>query len=142
MQDRRVLFSTLWIFVMLNYLYCDVMAVMDPVLLKQFLTGNVGSIHIDENFLFGAAIMMEIPIAMVLLSRILSYRANRYANILAGTIKTIVMIITMFIGKPALYYIFFGTIEIATTSFIVWYAWSWSNPEIIRARQIEIEPNK
>ena len=68
---------------------------------------------------------MEIPIAMVLLSLILKHKANRLANIVAGSIKTIVMILTMFIG-PTLYYVFFGTIEIATTIFIVWYAWNWS----------------
>ncbi len=34
----------------------------------------------NENFLLGAAILMEIPIAMVLLSRILNYRTNRWAN--------------------------------------------------------------
>lgn len=125
MNDRKMILSTLWIFVTLNYLYCDVIAVMDPVILNQLLTGNVGSLHIDRNFLLAAGILMEIPIGMVILSRILNYKANRLANIIAGSIKTIVMIITMFIGTPASYYIFFGTIEIATTVFIVWYAWQW-----------------
>jgi len=129
LKDRKLTLSTLWIFVTLNYLYCDVMGLMDPVLLKQFLTGTVGNIHFDENFLLGAAILMEIPIAMVLLSRVLKYNANRWANIIAGFIKTAVMIITMFIGKPTHYYLFFGIIEIATTSFIVWYAWKWTKPE-------------
>lgn len=110
---------------MLNYLYCDVMALMDPVLLNEFITGTVGGMEINERFLLGAAILMEIPIAMVLLSRILDYRANRLANIIAGSIKTVVMIMTMFIGMPSLYYLFFGTIEIACTAFIVWYAWTW-----------------
>jgi hypothetical protein len=47
------------------------------------------------------------------------------ANIIAGSIKTAVMILTMFVGTPAGYYLFFGIIEIATTAFIVWYAWTW-----------------
>lgn len=123
--DRKTVLSTLWIFAMLNYLYCDVMALMDPVLLNEFITGTVGGMEINERFLLGAAILMEIPIAMVLLSRILDYRANRLANIIAGSIKTVVMIMTMFIGMPSLYYLFFGTIEIACTAFIVWYAWTW-----------------
>lgn len=127
--NPRVFLSTLWIFVLFNYLYCDVMALMDPVLLNKLLTGTVGSIVITENFLLGAAVLMEIPIAMVLLSRILNYKANRWTNITAGSIKTIVMMITMFIGKPANYYLFFGIIEIACTSFIVWYAWNWREPE-------------
>src|SRR4051812_33154535 len=31
--------STLWIFVTLNYLYCDVTGLMDPDVLKQYLAG-------------------------------------------------------------------------------------------------------
>jgi hypothetical protein len=102
---------------------------MNPIMLNQILTGNVGSIHLTENFLLGAAMLMEIPIGMVLFSRILKYKANRWANMVAGSVKTAVMIATMFIGTPALYYIFFGTIEIATTSLIVWYAYRWTESE-------------
>lgn len=128
--DMRVKLSTLWLFVMLNYLYCDVMGLMDPVMLNQFLTGDLDGITINEDFLLGAAIMMEVPIAMVLLSRILDYKINRWANIGAGSFKTIVMIASMFVGEgPAKYYLFFGVIEIATTSFIVWYAWTWRETE-------------
>ena len=130
-MDMKVKLSTLWIFVMFNYLYCDVMSLMDPELLKQFMTGNVGGIKVTEGFLLGAAILMEIPIAMVLLSRVLKYRANRWANIIAGSIKTVVMILLFVGSSPPFYYIFFGTIEIVCTSLIVWYAWKWTNPEII-----------
>ena len=126
-KNKKVILSTLWIFATLNYLYCDVLGLMDSVLLNQYLAGEVNGMTVDQNFLLAGAILMEIPIAMVLLSLILKYKANRWANIIAGSIKTIVMIATMFVG-PTLYYIFFGTIEIATTIFIVWYAWNWSEP--------------
>jgi len=130
-KDRKIILSTLWIFVTLNYLYCDVLGLMDSGLLKQYLTGNVNGLEINETFLLTGAILMEIPIAMVLLSRILTYRANRWANIIAGSIKTVVMILSMLAGKPTLYYLFFGIIEIVCTTFIVWYAWKWKNHEDI-----------
>lgn|SRR5574341_122732 len=124
MRDRKVILSTLWIFVMFNYLYCDIVGLMDPELLKQFMTGDVGGIHVTQGFLLQAAILMEIPTAMVLLSRVLKYGANRWANIIAGTIMTIVQFSTLFFGSPPTsYYIFFSVIEIACTSLIVWYAW-------------------
>ena len=72
---------------------------------------------------------MEIPIAMVLLSRVLKYRANRWANIIAGTIMTVALILTLFVAVPTLYYVFFSVIEITCTAVIVWYAWKWRNPE-------------
>ena len=74
---------------------------------------------------------MEISIAMVLLSRILKYKANRLANIIAGLIKTIIMVGTLFMGGPSYHYMFFATIEIAATLFIVWYAWTWTKSIVI-----------
>ncbi len=131
MKDRKVILSTLWIFVTLNYLYCDVMGLMDSNLLKQYLTGEVEGLVLDEGFLFAGAILMEIPIAMVLLARILNYRANRLANVIAASIKTIVMIMSLFVGTPTSYYLFFATIEIATTAFIIWYAYTWVNAKLV-----------
>jgi len=99
-SDRKVILSSLWIFVTLNYLYCDIMSLMDPILLKQMITGQAGPIQMTQGFLLGAAIVMEIPIAMVILSRILKYRVNRSANIVAGIIMTVVQISSLFVGKP------------------------------------------
>jgi len=67
--------------------------------------------------------------AMVLLSRVLKYRANRWANIIVGVIHTAAVLLSMLVGAPAPYYIFFITIEVACTLFIVWYAWKWPKPE-------------
>ncbi len=130
MEDMRVRLSTLWVFAMFNYLYADVMSLMDPDGLKGILTGYVGSLHITPGFLLGAAVLMETAIAMVLLSRVLKYAANRWANIIVGAIHTVAVFSSMFVGTtPALYYMFFGTIEIACTLLIVWFAWNWRNPE-------------
>ena len=128
-QDRKKILSTLWIFVTLNYIYCDILSLMDHEILSQFLTGNIDGMTITPGFLFAGAILMEIPIALVLLSRILKYRVNRWANIVGGLIKTAAMIGSMFAGVPSSYYLFFGSIEIACTIFIIWYAWTWSNRE-------------
>ena len=126
---KETMLSTLWIFVTLNYLYCDVLGLMDSELLNQFLTGNVDGLVIDKNFLFMGAILMEIPIAMVLLSRILKYHLNRWLNIISGFIKTVAMVMTLFLGTPTAYYSFFAIIEISTTLFIIWYAWNWKISE-------------
>jgi hypothetical protein len=131
MKDRKVILSTLWIFAMFNYLYADVIGGKDPEALKKLITGTVGSLQMTEGFLFGAAILMEIAIAMVLLSRVLKYRANRWANIIAGIIHTTAVSLSLFATgtMPSLYYMFFAVIEIPCTLFIIWYAWKWRNPE-------------
>ena len=125
MDHTKSRLSTLWIFATLNYLYCDVVTLMDPGLLKNFLGGSVGSIQITQGFLLGAAVLVEIPIAMVLLSRVLAYRPNRWANIGAATFMTLVQLLTLFAKTPAPYYVFFSVIEIACTAVVIWYSWKW-----------------
>jgi hypothetical protein len=118
-----------WIFVILNYLYCDIVGLMDAELLRQYLGGEVGGMTIDGGFLLGASVLMEIPIGMVLVSRVAGFRVNRAANIAAGTVMTAVQAATLFLGAPTAYYVFFSVIEIACTAGIVRCAWTWRAPE-------------
>lgn len=129
-KDRKVILSTLWIFALFNYMYADILTLMDPAVLQEMMTGTVGGLEITQGFMLGGAILMETAIAMVLLSRVLKYRANRLANIIVGVIHTAAVFLSLFVGTPAMYYAFFATIEIACTLFIVWYAWKWVNPEV------------
>ncbi|HZM12624.1 MAG TPA: DUF6326 family protein [Bacteroidales bacterium] len=119
--DMKVRLSALWLFAILTYTYGDVVTLMDPV--------KHGSVQLTEGFLLGGSIFMMIPITMVLLSRILKYRANRLTSIIAGTIMTVVLPVTLFVAEPTIYYIFFTVIEITSTALIVLFAWNWRNTE-------------
>ena len=122
--SKNDLCSTLWIFVTFNYLYCDLIGLMDANLLRQYLTGTVNGLEMSEHFLLYAGMLMEVPIVMILLSRLLPDSWNAGANLLAGLLKTTVMVITLFMA-PSSYYYFFASIEIATTLFITLYATHW-----------------
>lgn len=116
----------LWLFVTLNYIYADILSLMDASVLNDYLSGSIGGgMEITPEFLFGGAILMEIPIVMIILSLVLKGNINRSANIIAGTIKTFAVFGSLFVGVPALYYLTFAIIEIATTLYIVWIAWTW-----------------
>jgi hypothetical protein len=122
-KDRKIILSTLWIFVMFNYLYADlVMVIVNPAIYQKMAAS------MTEGVLLGFTVLMEILIAMILLSRTLKYRANRWANIIAGVVGTAFVAMTLG-GKPPAFYLVLSTIEIACTLFIVWYAWTWPNPE-------------
>jgi hypothetical protein len=120
-QDMKSRLSALWLFAMLTYTYGDVVTLMDPI--------KHGSMQLTEGFLLGASIFMMIPTTMVLFSRILKYRASRLASMIAGSIMTVALILTLFVAVPTMYYAFFSAIEILSTTLIVWYAWKWPNPE-------------
>ena len=79
-EDMKVKLSTLWVVVMFNMLSADILSFF-----LELRTG--GETQITQGLMLFAAIMMEIPIAMIFLSRVLKYRANRWANIIAGAIS-------------------------------------------------------
>ena len=140
MHDTKERLSVLWIFTLLNYLYADVLALFDIA----------GSGHhfqpLPKWALMGSAVLMEIPIAMILACRLLPFRANRLANIIAGAILTLVNGFLTFVapligmGRPPAFaeYLFFATIETVATSVIIWQAWTWTEvkPEISSERVV------
>jgi hypothetical protein len=123
--DMKVKLSILWVFAVLNYIYADVFTALDP-------SSDNGSVRMSHGMMLGAAVFMETAIVMVPLARLLKYRANRWANVLAGIIHTVAVIASLFVtGKmPASYYVFFASVESVTTSIIVWYAWKWTEVQI------------
>jgi hypothetical protein len=121
--DRKTVLSALWIFVMFNYLYADLaMTIFQPGIYQKAAAEMGGGV------VLGATALMEVLIAMVLLSRILTYKANRWANVIGGVVGTAFVAVTMSPKMPP-FYLFIASIEIACTLFIIWYAWTWRNPE-------------
>jgi hypothetical protein len=130
--ERKILLSTIWLFAVLNYLYCDVVSLMDSRLLGQYLSGTVNGMAITQGFLLGAGFLVEIPMAMVVLSRVLKHRANRAANVVAGIVMTLVQVATLIVGRPAPYYVFFSVVKLASSALVVWLAWRWREGEADR----------
>jgi hypothetical protein len=117
--DRKMTLSTLWIFALINYIYADIFTVFfDPAADSATAANGAGAVLVF-------AVLMEAGIVMVLLSRILSYRANRWANVAAGLIQAIFVSWSLFGEPPRPFYVFFVAIEIASFLFIVAYAWTW-----------------
>ena len=124
--------SILWIFIMFNMVFADILSFIYPGGLKEVMTGHAGGVHITPGFLLGAAVVTEIPIAMIVLSRVLKHGANRWANIGAGVIT-----IAYVVGGGSLnqiHYIFFAAMEVACALVIIGYAWKWRNPDTSERR--------
>lgn len=125
MENMKAKLSTLWIFLMFNMVFADIFSFMYPGFLEQIMTGKT-DVQITPEFLLIAAIVTEISIAMVFLSRLLKYGVNRWVNIIGGVI-TILWVIGG--GSTTLHYIFFASIEVVCSLVIIWLAWTWRNPE-------------
>jgi len=125
-MDTKVMLSTLWLFVLLNMIFRDIHEFIKAEFIQEILTGIVNGTQITEGLLLIGAIMIELPIVMVLLSRVLKYGINRWANIIISSFNIALIII----NRPGDYDdIFFAAIEIAALLLIIRYAWKWSEQE-------------
>ena len=121
-KDRKMVLSTLWMFVTLNYIYADIVTMIaNPTIYQK--AANL----MTPGAVLALAVLMEVPIAMVLLSRVLKHKINRWMNIFAGIESSAFVAITVHGPMATPYYMFFAAIEIGCTLFIVWYAWTWSS---------------
>jgi len=85
--NPRTLLSNLWILVLFNIVFRDLHQLGSPGFLEQMMSGVVNGVEITEQLMLIGGFLAEVPILMVLLSRILADRANKWANIIAGVIQ-------------------------------------------------------
>ena len=120
--DMRTKLSLLWIIIMINMIYNDIF-----LIIVELVNGNTLDIPGDVVIVMAiAAILTNIPIFMILLSRILNYKANRILNITAGFF-TIIYVIGG--GDPAPHYIIIAAIETILAGIIIVSAWRWKDDE-------------
>ncbi len=125
-SNRRLKYSSLWTFVSLNYLYADLVGLMDANLLIQYQTGVVNRVEITPAFLTVAAAYMQLPLSNVFLPQVIKNdKTLRWIQIISGSIATLAQGATLFVGKPTPYYLLFSAIEMGATTFITIDALKW-----------------
>ncbi|MBX2877911.1 MAG: hypothetical protein KTR30_37680 [Saprospiraceae bacterium] len=118
----QTLLSTLWIFILFNMLLRDLHEFPTEGYIEELMSMNLS----DQAMLLYAFIV-EIPILMVLLSRVLTDSANKWANIIAASVAMLGIASTL----PAadLDDIFFAVINIVALLGVMRTAWNLSTQE-------------
>jgi len=115
LEDVKLKIILLWVVVSINMIFADIFSFM-------FLT----EFPVTQEMMLVMAIIIEIPIAMIILSWVLKDKANRLTNIIASAIYVTFVI---FGRVEYLHYYFFATIEMGCMALIVWHAWKWPKQE-------------
>jgi hypothetical protein len=121
-SDVRGRISALWIVIVLNMIYADILSFLKPELLRELMTGYAEGIRVTQQLMMGAAVMGEIPILMVLLAQILKPAVNRWANFAAVPLTGAFIIGG---GSTSPHYLFLATIELTCLALILRHAWRW-----------------
>ena len=127
METTKNLLSKLWIFLTVNYIFCDVFSLYNSNFLNKLTTGQVDGIEFTEPFLLYFAIIMEIPMLMIVLSVLLKEKMNRIINMVVAVLMIIIQIGSLVTAKNSLHYVFFSIIELITLLFIIYKAYTWNN---------------
>ena len=114
--NSQSLLSTLWIFVLLNIIFRDLHEFLNQGHIEEMMNLNIS----EETMLF-YGILLEIPIMMTVLSRILNNILNKWINV---TVASLLMIGTLStLASADLDDIFFTLINTIAFLAIVYTAW-------------------
>ena len=125
-QDRKIILSSLWVFVMFCIAYADIIGFLEPGTLEKIINGNVGFVLTPAIILI-ISMFQAIPIAMIPVSRWFRRDVNRWLNIAAS-----VMTLLYVLGGgnwESTSYVVFASLEVAAMLGILWLAWHWRNLE-------------
>jgi hypothetical protein len=124
--DTKVVLSTLWVVVMINMLKADILSLNIPGAAEEVAKTSISTGASIPQLMLVGAVMGNLAIAMIILSRVLKYGINRWANIVVG-IVTIAYIWGGMSSYP--HYIFIAAIETICLLLIIGFASMWRNPE-------------
>jgi len=120
MEDVQIILSGIWIALVLVYLYGDVLRICSG----DFKAAEKKGIKLTQMQWLGVAILMTIPIIMVILSLILPYSVNRWANIIVSAFFFVFNLIGL-PTYPSAYDKFLIVVGLVFNVMTVWYAWNW-----------------
>ncbi|MDH3692424.1 MAG: DUF6326 family protein [Gammaproteobacteria bacterium] len=129
---RKTVLSTMWIFVLLNMIYADLLGMLRPGYL-ELLERMSQQLSGSAVLLF--AVLMEAVILMVPASRLLNRNANRWTHFAIVPLSILWVVVPSLMPSlgdfTPLSYVFFATVEVATMLAILYFAWSWPAPEFV-----------
>lgn len=130
LHDLGTRLSTLWVVVMFNMAFADILSFIEPGALQELWAGQAG-VQITPGALLGFAILLEVPIAMIFVSRVLKPGPNRWANTVAAAVTT-----AFVVGGGSLtpHYVFLASVEVACMALIVWSVWAQRDSQTVAPR--------
>ena len=125
-RDRKVILSTLWVFVMFCIAYADLIGFIEPGTLEKIINGNVGFV-LTPAIILVFSLLQAIPIAMIVISRVFRRGVSRGLNI-AAAVLTLLYVLGGGNWESVSYPVF-AALEVVAMLGIIWLAWTWRKDE-------------
>lgn len=125
-QDKKVILSSLWVFLMFCIAYADIIGFIEPGTLERIINGETG-FELIPTIIVIISLFQAIPIAMILVSRWFRRDVSRWLNI-AASVLTLLYVLGGGNWESASYPVF-AALEVAAMLGIIWLAWTWRTDE-------------
>ena len=120
MADIQIKLSAIWIALMLVYLLGDVLRIFSG----DFVAGEIEGKKVTHAMWLGISVLMLIPILMILLTLMLDYPVNRWANIIVAA-GFFVFNLFGLPTYPSAYDKFLIIVGLVFNVLTIGYAWNW-----------------
>jgi len=122
MLDTRIILAASWVALMLTYLLGDVFRIFSG----DFHAGEMAGkpFQMTQGVWLGLAVLMVLPIVMIMLSLLLPYAVNRWANIIVAVFFFLFNLVGL-PTYPSAYDKFLIIVGLVFNVMTVWTAWNW-----------------
>lgn len=121
-QDKKVILSTLWVFVMFCIAYADIIGFIEPGTLENIINGNTG-FELTPTLILVFSLLQALPIAMIVISRLFRRGVSRWLNVVTAVL-TLLYVVGGANWESTSYPVFL-VLEFIALLTIIWQAWSW-----------------
>jgi len=121
-QDKKIVLSTLWVFVMFTMAFADIIGFIEPGALQKILDEDTG-FDLTPAVILIFSLFQMIPIAMIVVARLFRRDMNRWLNI-AASVLTMLYVLGGGNWESTSYFVF-AAFEVAAMLVIIWLAWRW-----------------
>ncbi len=125
--ERHALLSTLWIFILFNMIFRDLHQFASEGFIQEIM-----ALEVSQEMVLVFGFILEIPIAMVLLSRILTDKINKWANLIAAVITQLGLLSSL--PGADMDDIFFMIVESIALLAIIRIAWNLTASHKVRTQ--------
>ena len=121
-QDKKIILSTLWVFVVFNIAFADIIGFIEPGTLEKILNEDTG-FDLTPAIILIFSLFQVIPIAMIVVARLFRRGVNRWLNIVASVL-TLLYVLGGGNWESTSYAVF-ASFEVVAMLVIIWLAWRW-----------------
>jgi uncharacterized membrane protein HdeD (DUF308 family) len=123
----KIKISILWLFYVVALVAYMTLAGFEPGALEQVMAGEIDGMKITPELMLLFAILFLAPLIMAVLTLTLKDKANRWTNLIVGTVFVIIQIAALAetLAQPSAWTILMEISKLIAPALILWYAYKW-----------------